>query len=249
MKRSSPPRGLFIIGTDTGVGKTLIAGALARSLVLRGIDCGVMKPIESGCRLRKGHLIPADGTYLRAAARSKDPLEVITPFRFRTPLAPYAAALKEGRKPVDLKKIVAAVKGMQKAHDFLIVEGLGGLMVPLNAKDTLIDLIRELNFPVLLVAQSGLGTLNHCLLTLNYGKSQGLHFSGLLLNRITPKKPASEASNLRLLNERTTLPVLGPLPYLPKKGTREALIAQSAGILDRKTAIIKAIIEAFDLVR
>lgn len=228
MKQRLKTKGLFIAGTDTGVGKTLFAGALARTLVSNGIDCGVMKPIETGCRLKETRLIPSDGSYLRAAARSREAIELITPYRYRYPLAPYAAVMEEGKEPIELKRILAIYKQLQAAHDFMIVEGVGGLMVPLTAKQNLIDLIRMLKLPVLLVAHSGLGTLNHTLLSLNHGAHQGITFLGVILNRISPEKPRSEKTNLRILTELCRISILGPFPYSAQHQRKEERIAHTA---------------------
>jgi len=231
-------KGIFITGTDTGVGKTIVAGAIARYLVSNGTDCGVMKPIESGCRNEEGSLIPADGTYLKAAARSSDPIGLITPERFETPLSPYALTIQENKEAVDLEKISERYQKLAALHRFMIVEGMGGLMVPLTAEHTLIDLIRLLNLPVLLVARNGLGTLNHTLLSLRYGQSRGITFLGVLLNRTSPTPELSEESNRMILAERCAVPVIGPLPYIEFKSDEEDQIAQSAKIIAQNTSML-----------
>jgi dethiobiotin synthetase len=109
--------GIFITGTDTGVGKTFIAGALACQLRSEGIDVGVMKPIETGCGSKR---MPADAVYLKKAAMSTDSLELITPYRFRIPLAPWPASIKE-KKKIEIKKILAAYEQLCARHAFMIV--------------------------------------------------------------------------------------------------------------------------------
>lgn len=229
-------KGLFVIGTDTGVGKTLIAGALARLLSSRGVDVGVMKPIETGCRCWKGALLPADGSYLRSAARTADPIHLIVPYRYKDPLAPWVASLREKRK-IDFGKIVQAYDRLRRKHSFLIVEGVGGLLVPLTARFDLIDLILLLDLPVLLVARSGLGTLNHTLLTLRHGSQQGLRFLGALLNQNLPRKTLADRTNLESLRERIDVPLLGCFPYFDKLGTREKNIERSKELLMEAIAI------------
>lgn len=224
--------GIFITGTDTGVGKTVVAGAIARILSSEGIDVGVMKPFESGCRQAGRGLIPRDAAYLKQSARSDDPLQLITPYPFKAPLAPYAASIR-AKKKIDFARIHKAFHHLQKRHSFLIVEGVGGFMVPLTARKDLPGLIRLLNLPVLLVARSGLGTLNHTLLTLRYGTGLGVSFAGVILNRTAPKKDLSEKSNLEILKKRAGLPIIGPLPYLGKKETIEKKIEHSRKILSR----------------
>ena len=235
-------QGLFVIGTDTGVGKTTIAGAMARSLISRGIDCGVMKPIETGCHLETQDLIPTDGSYLKAAARSSDALHLITPCRYQAPLAPYAATL-QGEDDVDFPAIQAACQHLQAKHDFLIIEGLGGLMVPLTAQRDLVDLIKKIGLPVLLIARSGLGTLNHSLLTIRYGTEHGIDFLGLVLNRTRPEQEASEKTNIEILSRRITLPVTGPFPYLNPHRRKEDLIEESRVRFDQNTGM-KALLDS-----
>ena len=229
-------RGLFVIGTDTGVGKTLIAGALARLLSSQGVDVGVMKPIETGCRLWKGDLLPADGAYLQSAARTTDSIDLDAPYRYRDPLAPWVASQREKRK-IDFREIVQVYDRLRKRHSFLIVEGVGGLMVPLTQRFDLIDLILLLDLPVLLVARSGLGTLNHTLLTLRYGSEQGLRFLGIILNQNQPRKTLADQTNLETLRERTDASLLGRFPFFKKLGTREKNIERSKELLIEKISI------------
>lgn len=218
MNMNATEKGLFIIGTDTGVGKTLIGEAIARAFLSDGIDCGVMKPIESGCRREEGRLTPTDGNVLKEAAQSEDSIDLITPCRYEPPLAPYAALMKrkgnsEGSvEPPNIDQILSAYWQLQSKHDFMIVEGVGGLLVPLSENLDLIDLIRLLDLPVLLVARSGLGTLNHVLLTVRHGEKKGLSFIGIILNQISPEKPPSEETNRLILTERLKLPV-AVFPY------------------------------------
>lgn len=231
-------KGIFITATDTGVGKTMVAGAIARHLLEKGIDCGVMKPIESGCRREGDRLTPSDGSYLNAAARSNDPIKLITPYRFETPLSPYALSIQENAEAVDIKKISAAYQELAKKHTFMIVEGMGGLMVPLTAEESLIDLIRLLKLPVLLVTRNGLGTLNHTLLSLRYGQQRGITFLGVVLNRPSPISEPSEESNVIILSERCSVPVIGPLPYIESSHDREQQIQQSAEALNQSRSIL-----------
>lgn len=242
MDQLTKAKGIFITGTDTGVGKTIMTGAIARHLVEKGIDCGVMKPIESGCRREGDALIPADGTYLKAAARVSDPINQITPYRFETPLSPYALTLQENAEVIDLQKIVANYQSLADLHRFMIVEGMGGLMVPLTAKHALIDLICLLKLPVLLVARSGLGTLNHTLLSLRYGQSRGITFLGVVLNCSTPSQPgSSEETNRMILAERCSVPVIGPLSYFETSGDRENQIRQSTEMIGQHDTLLQLI--------
>lgn len=205
-------RGCFITGTDTGVGKTAVTAALAVALVRRGIDVGVMKPIEAG----SGDGPASDAARLLAAAGSRDPLDQVSPCRFPAPLAPLAAARRTG-SAVDLEAVVRAYEALARRHAFLLVEGVGGLLVPLTPEADVRDLIRRLGLPVLVVGRAGLGGVNHALLTLEALRAAGPPVVALLLNRPT-REPAGEwageqeRSTRELLGERSGVPVLGPLP-------------------------------------
>lgn len=222
--------GIFITGTDTGVGKTVVAAAIARALSSMGIDVGIMKPIETGCRKRNGKLTLSDAPYLKTAARTSDPFEMITPYSYHVPLAPRAASLLENNE-IELEAILKAYDQLRRRHSFLIVEGVGGLVVPLTARADVSDLIRLFELPVLLVARSGLGTLNHTLLTLRHGAGLGIRFLGIVFNRATPSRSLADKTNPSLLSEKTDVPLLGTLPYFRKSGNRERDINRSEKLL------------------
>ncbi len=213
-RRAIKASGVFIAGTDTGVGKTLIACAMARLLSDDGIDVGVMKPVETGCRSsrRGGALIPADGRALAAAARVSDTMEEIVPYRYRAPLSPHAAARREAGG-VRFSVILKAWERLRRRHSFTLVEGIGGLMVPLTPRLLLLDLIRRMGLPVLLVARSGLGTLNHTLLSLRCGGDAGIQFVGVVLNQTDPQRTLADQTNPDILRERITVPLFY-FPYL-----------------------------------
>jgi dethiobiotin synthetase len=193
-------KGLFITGTDSGVGKSVITGALARALFVQGMSVGVMKPIETGCRKRKGVLFPADGAYLKRAACSDDTLAQIVPYRYPHPLAPDVAARLAGNR-LSLRRIVRRFETLGRRHDVTLVEGIGGLLVPLSPSCDLADLIVALNLPTLLVARSGLGTINHTLLTLRQGAERGVKFVGVILNRASHRMTLADRTNPAWLAE------------------------------------------------
>jgi len=234
-------KGLFITGTDTGVGKTVIAAAIARALLSLGIDVGIMKPIETGCRKRNGRLTLSDALYLKTAARVGDPLEMITPYRYQAPLAPRAASLLE-KEEINLDRILKAYDRLRRRHAFLIVEGVGGLTVPLTARADVSDLIRLFGLPALLVARSGLGTLNHTLLTLRHGTNIGIRFLGILFNRSSLSITLADKTNPAILAERTDTPLLGTFPYFKKTGNREKDIKRSEELLMRDKSLRSTIL-------
>jgi dethiobiotin synthetase len=206
-------RGFFITGTDTAVGKTMVTAALAALLRAARIDVGVMKPILTGCRRRHGRWILSDTRLLLRAASTDDPPTLVTPYRFSLPASPLAAA-QAARRPIDLHRIDAAYRALARRHDLMLVEGSGGLLVPLTTRSTTADLIDRLNLPVVIVARAGLGTINHTLLTVEAARRRRLTVVGIILNQPTPpRRDPSVAGNRALLRALTGLPVIGPLGY------------------------------------
>ena len=227
---SGQNKGVFVTGTGTGVGKTLISGAIVRALRNKGHDWGVMKPIESGCHSEKAGLRPSDAHYLKIAAKLQDEIDLINPCRFQAPLAPYAAVLQGETNIVSWPRIQNVYRQLSDRHEAMLIEGAGGLMVPIHADKDMSDLAHLFGFPVLLIAQSGLGTINHTLLSLEYGKARGLSFVGIVLNQGTEKKDNSEASNVKILREKTVLPVMS-FPHLKTGNDDEGRILESAAVL------------------
>ncbi|MFH1730770.1 MAG: dethiobiotin synthase [Planctomycetota bacterium] len=206
-------RMLFVTATDTEAGKTAVASALAVLLRRRGRDVGVMKPFASGCSDADGELVSADGLCLARAAGAGDPHELICPIRLRHPLAPMAAAELAGQE-LDLSVVRAAIDRLAASHDCLIVEGIGGIMVPITPHYRVADFAAELKAPVLIVARAGLGTINHSLLTVDAVRSRGLDVAAVLLN--SPVESAgglAEETNRGVIARLSGVPVLGPLPH------------------------------------
>ncbi|MCJ7543769.1 MAG: dethiobiotin synthase [Phycisphaerae bacterium] len=174
--------GLLVTGTDTEVGKTLIAGAIARSLRRRGRSVEVFKPVATGCRHAREGLISADAEFLAVCADSRRTLAEITPVRYAAALAPNVAAAREHR-PVDLAAVFEAYRRLAGAAEAVIVEGVGGLLCPITDDFWGVHLARLLALPVVIVARAGLGTINHTLLTLHAARSAGLEVAGVIVNR------------------------------------------------------------------
>ncbi len=206
-------KGFFITGTDTEVGKTLVAAGLARALKQRGLDVGVMKPIESGCRWVDDALVPEDATFLKAVAESGDDLDLISPYRLEHPLAPSLAAEMEGRS-ISLDVIRDRYRTLEARHELTLVEGVGGLMVPLTTGLLVSDLIKLLDLPVLIVSRNTLGTINHTLLTVHHARSLKLDILGIILNQSSPSTDSSSQSNAREIENFAKTPVLGAVPFL-----------------------------------
>ncbi len=175
-------RGLFVTGTGTGVGKTLIAGAIARHLRQKNRNVEVLKPVATGCYRTRGELISADAEFLAACAETQRSLDEITPVRYVTPAAPNVAAQREGR-PVDLECIFSAFARAVQAADAVIVEGIGGLLCPITDDFWVIHLAKLFDLPLVIVADAALGTINHTLTSLHAARCAGLRLAGVVINR------------------------------------------------------------------
>lgn len=180
------PRGIFVTGTDTGVGKTIVAATLARLLRMNGVNVGVMKPVTSGCREEDGRLVSDDALLLCQAAGC-DVSDDVAPYCLREALAPAEAARIDGVR-IDFAVLKAAFERLAATYDYVIVEGAGGLMVPLSGGLLVADLARELELPLLVVARPGLGTINHTVLTCFSAQQLGLQVAGVVVNGM-PENP------------------------------------------------------------
>lgn len=198
-------RAYFITATDTGVGKTFIACALAKAFTEMGLSVGVMKPFESGCRIRKGALIPLDALALMKAAASTYPLDIVNPYRFKATLAPNIAARLE-RKRINLDKIKKAFKTIANGHDVTLVEGAGGILSPVTNKMNNADLAMLLGLSVIIVVPSRLGAVNQALLAIEAARSRGLEIDAVVLNRIGRKGNEEDAN---LLHNRVEIERIG----------------------------------------
>lgn len=208
-------KGIFVTGTDTNVGKTWVAAGLTAVLRRWGVKATYFKPIQSGCSEEAGRLIPTDARFARDLAGLPEPLELLTPMALRLPLAPAVAAEQENQR-VDLALVAGALEELVRRYDLFVIEGAGGLYVPLvGMKFLVLDMVRWLRLPLLVVARAGLGTINHTALTVVGARQGGLPVAGVVLNRY-PKKPSlAEATNPKVVAEITEVPVLGLIPEVP----------------------------------
>ena len=214
-------RGLFVTGTDTGVGKTEVAAALVAGWRTRGLDVAGMKPAQSG--VLDG--LATDADRLRAAGGNVDPVELACPYALREPLAPAVAARLEG-VTISLDHVLACARELARRHAAVVVEGAGGLLVPLTDRETYADLARALGLPVLVVARAGLGTVNHTALTVEALRSRGLAVAGVVLNRTTAAADPSEPHNAAEIERLTGARVIADLPFVPDDAARAALLAE-----------------------
>ena len=197
--------GIFITGTDTGIGKTIVAGGIAAYLKECGVSVGVMKPISSGGT--------EDAEFLKQIANLNDPLSLINPIALKNPLAPSVAAELEGME-IDLSSIEKVYNQLKNKYDLLVVEGVGGIAVPLSKNLLVTHLIKQLNLPIIIVGHLGLGTLNHTLLSVAFAEQANLQILGIILNSTHNHAPGlAEQTNPDEIEKITKIPVIGILPY------------------------------------
>jgi len=237
-KEKNNAKGFFITGTDTGVGKTIITAALIKAAEFLGLSACGMKPIETGClksklkvksskfKVKEEVLIPSDGMFLRKIACMNDHIDLVTPIRFQNPLAPFPASEIEG-VTVDIDKIKKAFSELSKKYDAVFVEGIGGLLVPIKKDYSVLDLAKDFGLPMIVVSKPGLGTINHTMLTVNYAIKEGLPVAGIIINHSQPSKSSlAEKTNLEVIRQLSTVPLLGIFPYL--KELDAGIIEESA---------------------
>lgn len=201
----------FITGTDTGVGKTLIASALVYKFAQSGLKSIGMKPVAAGCESVGGQLVSEDVTRLIAASNVSAPLAQINPYAFAPAIAPHIAAQQAGVE-MELTTIQEAYKVLAKRADVVIVEGAGGFCVPLGGNISTADLVAHLNIPIILVVGMRLGCLNHALLTVGAIEARGLKLAGWVANTIDPAMLMLD-ENLLSLKQRIKAPCLGIVPW------------------------------------
>lgn len=200
--------GFFVTGTDTGVGKTIIACGLAAVLKEKRFDVGVFKPLLSGISRDDPE---SDTSLLKKMSQTYLSHEDITPFEFKEPLAPYVAGKLEG-KLIGIEEVLHYWEMIRGKHQYFIVEGAGGISVPLGENFLVSDLIKALELPIVIVARPNLGTINHTFLTVQYAKSIGLRIAGIVINGISDHPDLAEITNPKLIEELCGVPILGITP-------------------------------------
>ncbi|MGH8361792.1 MAG: dethiobiotin synthase [Gammaproteobacteria bacterium] len=206
-------RGAFITGTDTGVGKTLVAAAMLRALARAGLKTVGMKPVASGSAATPGGLRNDDALQLQAAANSVRPYELVNPYVFAPPIAPHLAAAEAG-VVIALPKILESFRQLCAGADAVIVEGVGGWQVPLADGFGVPDLARALGLPAILVVGLRLGCLNHALLSARAIRADGLRLVGWVANSIDPGFER-RSENLATLQRSLNAPLLADIPWHP----------------------------------
>jgi dethiobiotin synthetase len=205
-------KGFFVIGTDTGVGKTFVTAGIAAVLKEKGVNVGIMKPIETGCPEKDGKLEPQDAFFLKKISGVDDDIDLINPYRFKAPLAPAVASRVED-KTVELKRIKECYNKLVSKHSMMFVEGAGGLLAPISENETVADLIKLLNLPIIIIAASRLGAINHTLLTVRHAQAIGIEVKGIILNYPSLAIDETLSTNQAEIKRLTNIPVLGELPF------------------------------------
>lgn len=206
-RKAPPARGVFIAGTDTGVGKTLVACAVLRGLSAIGLRVSGMKPVAAGAQRIRGAWYNEDVAQLRAAGNVDSPPQWVNPYCFAPAIAPHIAA-REAGTAISLTRIAGNYSRLASRADVVVVEGAGGLLVPLGARHVVADIPRRLGLPVVLVVGMRLGCLNHALLSAESLQSRGLLFAGWVANEIDPGM-SRRTQNLETLRARLPAPLLG----------------------------------------
>ncbi len=229
-------KGFFVTGTDTGVGKTVVSGILITILKAQGYRVGAMKPFETGC-LREGDvLIPSDGMFLKDVASMEESLNMITPVCLEKPLGPMVAAEIDGLR-IDMAQVWKAFEILKKRYDYMVIEGVGGLLVPITPSYFVADLIKDLGLPVIVVSRPSLGTINHTLLTLKELERRGITIQGIIFNySFPPEGTLAEETNPDVISRLTDVPVIGIIPHL-KAFDRESLLSVARRAL--KTELLR----------
>ena len=205
---------IFITGTDTGVGKTAVSCGMAAYLSLRkGYDVGVMKPFESGNEAPAEDMT-GDAWSLKAASGSQDAIRDINPYHFKAPLAPETAAMLEGAH-IDIARVRSVYRELCARHDVVIVEGAGGILVPIRDGYFYSDLMADLGAPVIIVSRLTLGTINHTLLSCRYLRSAGVEVAGVILNDMLGENDIASRTNPGMLVRYLDVPLLGTFPHVP----------------------------------
>ena len=226
--------GLFVTGTDTGVGKTVVAGAIAHALRQRGRRVAVLKPVATGCVRRREGLVSEDAEFLAHCADSPHPLDLICPQRYAEPLAPAVAA-ERAKQPLDWSAVQRSIDLMSRDSDVMVVEGVGGLMVPLDETGhSVLDLATWLRLPAVVVARPTLGTINHALLAVSALRGAGVKVAGVVINQYPPENAdVATETNPRAIERWGKVPLLAIVPDETVPGVlMPAGIAAAVAIVD-----------------
>lgn len=209
-------QGFFVTGIGTGVGKTVVSVAIIMALrSMKFKVCG-MKPVETGCKAVGKVLEPADGRFLLRASGVNEDIDEIVPYMFTTAVSPMVASDME-RKEIDVLWIGRIFERLSQKYDAVVVEGAGGILVPIDRDHSIADLAQEMNLPIVIVAAPYIGSINHTLLTVDFVLRAGLRVAGIVINhneKTTKKNSLACDTTARAIEELSPLPIIGKMPYL-----------------------------------
>lgn len=238
-------KGIYIIGTDTGVGKTVVSAGLMYLLLAEKYKSAYLKPVASGAVDINGVTEAIDAEFVRTASGFIEEKENMTPFVFKNEVAPHLAARLE-QMPINVHLIKNRLQYLKGRYEWIIAEGAGGLAVPLNDEGYMQhDLIRELGFSCLLVARAGLGTINHTLLTMHFARSAGLKIKGIIINGFTGD--LLERDNVKTIEKFTGVSYIVKLPALTGVDTEKSQTGNLQEVFE-KSILIDEIMTMMDTV-
>ena len=224
--------GIFITGTDTGIGKTLITASLAWKFSKSIRKICVMKPFATGVSIHSKHYNSEDLAILAKAIKLEEKQENLNPYFYPLPCSPFMASSLLNLHPPALGFAFEKFKFLQKKYDYLIVEGIGGVMVPLDNKNTLLDFIKLTKLGVIIVATPKLGTFNHILLSVKICQSNDIPIKGIVINKMPNHPSQIEEEVPRYIEEFTELPVLGIIPTIRNLKFNESMFSEIAKLID-----------------
>lgn len=214
------PKGFFITGTNTGVGKTIVTAALLSLFRKHNVDVGVMKPVETGVDPQNDGSGESDAEFLMQTGGIMDGIGDVSPYRFKLAAAPYLATQSEGKR-IDKETILKSFQSLAQKHRIILIEGVGGILAPVTPDYLAIDLALDIGLPLIVVSLPGLGAINHTLLTLHAARSKGLKVTGVIFNHIHSEDDRFIAdSNRDFIQEKGKTRVLGEIPYIPQISPR-----------------------------
>lgn len=227
-------KGVFVTGTGTGVGKTLVSAGLARALRKRGVDVVASKPFATGKKAYSSKYRSHDTAMLAEASGTAEPDEELNPFFFQVPTAPLLAAQILKKPTADVHGALFPLKKLGIKHSFVVVEGIGGVMVPLTESEFVADFARFAGLPVIIVTTPKLGALNHTLLTVRVCREFGLDIAGIIVNMMPQKPDAVEKNTPKMLQKLASVPLLATIPLMKKANYKQAANAlERQGLVDR----------------
>lgn len=240
-------KGFFITGTDTDVGKTVVTAGLLCWMRKNNINAIPMKPVQSGATGSKGNLHSQDLLFsLKSCdlSLSHEEIRLLSPFCYKQACSPRLAGRMAGKYP-DIKTIVKNLKTVSGRYDCVIIEGAGGIIVPLNKTKTMLDLMREINFPIILVAHGSLGTINHTLLSINMLKASGLEVAGVVVNNTVPENEKDRfirEDNIITISRLGRVKILAVVDYVPQMHrNRKKILHSFENCLREKNLILSRI--------